>query len=135
MADTAGDDAKRSRWRAFTRMDGLKATLLVRGWVPPSPDADPPAMASNPSTTSNDAIRERLLDNGWTPDRSEVVCCGAADGNQRCTYRAFMSFFTKYDGPFTRVHIPAEVPNALRGWYLWWKVGSFAGRFPKEHPL
>jgi hypothetical protein len=35
----------------------------------------------------------------------------------------------------TDTDVPPAVPNVLRGWYLWWQVGSFAGRFPMGHPL
>ena len=106
---------------------------VALGWVRPATNT----VMVPPAGITNDKAREMLLDNGWTPDRSRIACIDCeGGGNKRCTYDAFVSFFSEADQvSFEQVIIPTIVPERLRGTYLWWQVGSYSGRFPMGHPL
>lgn len=119
-------------------LPAFQSALVGLGWLPPKPshekDEEYTKQILMELAASNADLRDRLLLEGWRPDRSKVVCVGQGS-HQRCTYEAFISFFDYNYVPAKRITIPSYVPHWLRSTYLWWNVGSYQSRFPIDWPL
>jgi hypothetical protein len=124
--------------RPLAANDTPALLLLRQGWLPRTVLARTTAPTLVNKQASNDEERlTRLNYLCWGPNRSRVACVVEKDKrlSSRCTYEAFVSFFSERDIQFKRVVIPSACPEWARGWYLWWQVGSYTSRFPSDWPL